>query len=85
MNKPQIMKCCAREILDSRGIPSVSVHIRLENGSLGSASVPGGASTGEMEAHERRDDDLFRYGGKGTISVCKDIEKRIFPRIKGRI
>ena len=73
----------AFEILDSRGIPSVSVHIALENGSLGSASVPSGASTGEMEAHERRDGDLFRYAGKGTELVCRDIEKKILPRIKG--
>ena len=73
----------AFEILDSRGIPSVSVHITLENGSQGSASVPSGASTGEMEAHERRDGDLFRYAGKGTELVCRDIEKKILPRIKG--
>ena len=73
----------AFEILDSRGIPSVSVHICLENGSHGSASVPSGASTGKMEATERRDGDLFRYVGKGTKFVCQDIEKKIFPRIKG--
>ena len=73
----------AFEILDSRGIPSVSVHIRLENGSYGSASVPSGASTGELEAHERRDGDFSRYRGKGTASVCKDIEKKILPCIKG--
>ncbi len=73
----------AFEILDSRGIPSVNVHICLENGASGSASVPSGASTGEKEAHERRDGDPFRYHGKGTARVCRDIEEKIFPFIKG--
>lgn len=73
----------AFEILDSRGIPSVNVHIRLENGMEGSASVPSGASTGENEAHERRDGDLSRYNGKGVQQLCIDIEKKIFPHLKG--
>ena len=73
----------AFEILDSRGIPSVSVHIRLENGCCGSASVPSGASTGSKEAYERRDGNPLRYKGKGTAAVCRDIEKRILPVIKG--
>ena len=73
----------AFEILDSRGIPSVNVHIRLENGVEGSASVPSGASTGENEAHERRDGDFSRYNGKGVQQLCIDIEKKIFSRLKG--
>ncbi|MBR7161753.1 MAG: phosphopyruvate hydratase [Clostridia bacterium] len=73
----------AFEILDSRGIPSVSVHVFLENGACGSASVPSGASTGSNEAHERRDGDAARYGGKGTLAVCRDIEKKILPAVKG--
>ncbi|MBQ3490529.1 MAG: phosphopyruvate hydratase [Clostridia bacterium] len=73
----------AFEILDSRGIPTVNVHVCLENGASGSASVPSGASTGEREAHERRDGDLFRYHGKGTEKVCRDIEEKILPFIKG--
>lgn len=73
----------AFEILDSRGVPSVCVHIRLENGSCGSASVPSGASRGTEEAHERRDGDPLRYKGKGTDAVCRDIEKKIFPAIRG--
>ena len=73
----------AFEILDSRGIPAVNVHVRLENGICGSASVPSGASTGSKEAHERRDSTLSRYGGKGVEQVCLDIEKKIYPNIKG--
>ena len=73
----------AFETLDSRGNPTVSVHLALENGCCGTASVPSGASTGEMEAHERRDGDQTRYFGRGTKEVCKDIEEKIFPSIKG--
>ncbi len=73
----------AFEVLDSRGIPSVSVHICLENGSCGSASVPSGASRGSTEAYERRDGDPLRYKGKGTADVCRDIEKSILPAVKG--
>ena len=73
----------AFEILDSRGFPSVSVHICLENGICGSASVPSGASKGSSEAYERRDQDPLRYGGKGTLEVCRNIERKILPAIKG--
>ena len=73
----------AFEILDSRGIPAVNVHVRLENGFCGSASVPSGASTGSKEAQERRDGVPSRYGGKGVEQVCRDIEKKIYPYIKG--
>ncbi len=73
----------AFEILDSGGKPTVSVHVALENGAVGSASVPGGASTGEREARERRDGDEGRYFGKGTKEVCKDIEKTVFHGIRG--
>ena len=73
----------AFEILDSRGIPSVNVHICLESGICGSASVPSGASKGSTEAHERRDEAPLLYGGKGTREVCHDIESKILPAIKG--
>ena len=73
----------AFEILDSRGIPSVHVQLCLENGCCGSASVPSGASTGSKEAYERRDGNPSRYCGKGVEKVCFDIEKKIFPEIKG--
>ena len=83
MINKKITSLRALEILDSRGIPSVSVHICLENGICGSASVPSGASKGSTEAYERRDKDPLRYGGKGTLEVCRDIEKKILPAIKG--
>ena len=83
MINKKISSLRALEILDSRGIPSVSVHICLENGICGSASVPSGASKGSTEAYERRDKDPLRYGGKGTLEVCRDIEKKILPAIKG--
>lgn len=73
----------AFEILDSGGNPTVSVQISLENGACGSACVPSGASTGEKEAHERRDGESARYFGKGTAAVCRDIEERIAPALKG--
>ena len=73
----------AFEILDSGGIPTVSVQVSLEDGVCGSACVPSGASTGKKEAYERRDGDPVRYFGKGTRIVCKDIEERIFPCVRG--
>ena len=63
MNKPQITKCTAREILDSRGFPTVEATVFLSDGTVGVASVPSGASTGIYEAHEKRDGDIHRYGG----------------------
>ena len=75
----------AFEILDSGGNPTVSVHVTLENGVQGSACVPSGASTGMREAHERRDGDPWRYFGKGTQEICRDIESKIFPHIKGML
>lgn len=73
----------AFEILDSGGNPTVSVHVSLDGGAQGSACVPSGASTGKREAYERRDGDEGRYFGKGTNEACKDIEKRIFPAVRG--
>jgi len=63
----------AREILDSRGNPTVEVDIYLEDGSFGRAAVPSGASTGEHEAVELRDGDAKRYGGKGTLKFFKNV------------
>ena len=60
----EIVKVVGREILDSRGNPTVEVEVRLESGITGRASVPSGASTGENEALELRDNDKTRYGGK---------------------
>src|SRR5437763_3798823 len=73
----------AREILDSRGNPTVEVDVRLENGALGRAAVPSGASTGEHEAWELRDGDKKRYGGKGVTKAVANVNEKIGPAIKG--
>jgi enolase len=73
----------AREILDSRGNPTVEVELLTESGFLGRAAVPSGASTGELEACELRDNDTRRYGGKGVLSAVRNVKERIAPRIIG--
>ena len=72
-----------REILDSRGNPTIEVDVVLENGILGRASVPSGASTGENEALELRDNDRTRYGGKGVRKAVKHINEVIAPALVG--
>ncbi|MFH1577539.1 MAG: phosphopyruvate hydratase [Candidatus Omnitrophota bacterium] len=79
----KIKKTYAREILDSRGNPTVEVDIFLDNGILGRAAVPSGASTGEKEALELRDGDKFRYLGKGVLKAVGNINREIASRIKG--
>ena len=74
----------AREILDSRGNPTVEVEVVLEDGSVGRAAVPSGASTGAHEAVELRDGDRSRYGGKGVLGACRNVVEEIAPRIEGR-
>ena len=73
----------AREVLDSRGNPTVEVQITLETGVSGSAIVPSGASTGAHEAVELRDRDPARYGGKGVLQACANAEGEIFDAIGG--
>ncbi|MDR0568521.1 MAG: phosphopyruvate hydratase [Spirochaetaceae bacterium] len=73
----------AREILDSRGNPTVEVEIFLEDGSKGRAAVPSGASTGEHEAVELRDDDKSRYLGKGVLKAVENVNNVIAPEIEG--
>ena len=73
----------AREILDSRGNPTVEVEVTLESGDMGRASVPSGASTGENEALELRDGDKARYGGKGVLKAVKNVNEVIAPEIEG--
>ena len=73
MTKPLIEKCRAREILDSRGNPTVRASVTLIGGSVGTASVPSGSSTGVYEAHERRDGDKERYGGKGQYQLDAEV------------
>lgn len=83
MNKAQILRVCAREILDSRGNPTVEATVILTDGTVGVASVPSGASTGIFEAHEHRDGDKSRYGGKGVIDAALNVGKLISPALSG--
>ena len=79
----KIEKIVAREILDSRGNPTVEVDVVLESGIMGRASVPSGASTGEHEALELRDGDKQRYGGKGVQKAVDNVNKIIAPKLIG--
>ena len=79
----KIQKIHAREILDSRGNPTVEVDVVLENGVMGRAAVPSGASTGENEALELRDGDKNRYLGKGTLTAVDNVNKIIAPALQG--
>ena len=79
----KIVQVAAREILDSRGDPTVEAKIILDNGLMAKASVPSGASTGVHEAHELRDGDLERYGGKGVLRAIANISEVIGPKIIG--
>jgi enolase len=79
----EIIKVIAREILDSRGNPTVEVDIHTASGAFGRASVPSGASTGENEALELRDGDKKRYGGKGVLKAVDNINKIIAPELIG--
>ena len=78
-----IVDITAREILDSRGNPTVEVDVTLESGALGRAAVPSGASTGAHEAVELRDGDKGRYGGKGVRNACANVEGEIFDALGG--
>ena len=73
----------AREILDSRGNPTIEVDVALEDGSFGRAAVPSGASTGAYEAVELRDGDASRYGGKGVLTAVQNVEDIIAPNLAG--
>src|ERR1051325_72979 len=73
----------AREILDSRGNPTIEAEVVLADGEIGRASVPSGASTGEHEAVELRDGDKARYGGKGVLNAVKNVEDEIAPALHG--
>src|SRR5213080_3117616 len=73
----------AREILDSRGNPTIEVDIVLADGSVGRAAVPSGASTGANEAVELRDGDKSRFGGKGVLSAVRNVVETIAPAVLG--
>ena len=79
----KIEKVHAREIIDSRGNPTVEVEVTLENGIMGRASVPSGASTGENEALELRDGDKARFSGKGVLKAVENVNNIIAPALKG--
>ena len=78
-----IIDIYAREILDSRGNPTVEVDVTLETGVMGRAAVPSGASTGAHEAVELRDADKGRYGGKGVLQACESVNGEIFDTLSG--
>jgi len=78
-----IIDITAREILDSRGNPTVEVDVMLEDGAFGRAAVPSGASTGAHEAAELRDGDAARYGGKGVLTAVDNVNTQIFDAIAG--
>src|SRR5271165_2514665 len=78
-----IIDITAREILDSRGNPTVEVDVTLESGMIGRAAVPSGASTGAHEAVELRDGDKSRYGGKGVLRAVEAVNGEIFDALSG--
>jgi enolase len=80
---PEIEAIAAREILDSRGNPTIEVDVLLVDGSFGRAGVPSGASTGEHEALELRDGDAKRYGGKGVLQAVSNVTETIAPALIG--
>ncbi len=78
-----IASITAREIIDSRGNPTIEVDVRLASGALGRAAVPSGASTGEHEAIELRDGDKKRYSGKGVQNAVANVKSKIGPALVG--
>lgn len=80
----KIKTVVAREILDSRGNPTIEVDLTLSNGAFGRAAVPSGASTGKYEAIELRDGDKARYAGKGVQKAVANVNKTIFAKVKGK-
>src|SRR6478672_8446389 len=83
MSPTSIARITAREILDSRGNPTIEVDVILSGGAMGRAEVPSGASTGEHEAWELRDGDKKRYGGKGVSRAVKNVHDVIAPALRG--
>ena len=80
---PYISDITARQILDSRGNPTVEVEVELDSGAMGRAAVPSGASTGAHEAVELRDGDKKRYGGKGVAKAVNAVNNEIFDVLGG--
>jgi len=83
MDYTTIVEICGREVIDSRGNPTVEVDVHLEGGAIGRAAVPSGASTGEHEAVELRDGDKARYGGKGVLKAVENVNSKLAPALLG--
>ena len=83
MQQAKIVRASAREILDSRGTPTLEASVYLSDGTVGTASVPSGASTGSHEAFEKRDGDRKRYGGKGVLTAVDHVNRSISPELTG--
>src|SRR5450631_4721768 len=81
--KAVIESVLAREILDSRGNPTIEVDVMLDSGAVGTAAVPSGASTGEHEAMELRDGDKEHYMGKGVLNAVENVESILAPELQG--
>src|SRR6266478_8572829 len=84
MSKTSIRNIIGREILDSRGNPTIEVDVRVEGGALGRAAIPSGASTGEHEAWELRDGDKSRFSGKGVKKAVANVNTKIANELIGR-
>ena len=82
--KTKIQAITAREVIDSRGNPTLEADVLLEGGAFGSAMVPSGASTGIHEALELRDEDAKRFGGKGVLKAVANVKEKIGPALKGK-
>ncbi len=85
MNHVKIVRVSAREILDSRGCPTIEASVHLSDGTVGVASAPSGASTGSHEAHELRDGDAARYGGRGVLRAVENVHRIISPTLTGAL
>ncbi len=83
MNNLKIEKVYGRQIIDSRGNPTVEAEVTLVDGSVGRAAAPSGASTGEFEALELRDNDTTKFGGKGVLKAVRNINTVINDTLKG--
>ncbi len=83
MNSVKIVRVSAREILDSRGCPTIEATVYLSDGTMGVAAAPSGASTGSHEAHELRDGDTARYGGRGVLRAVDNVHRMISPALAG--
>ena len=81
---PKIKSVSAREILDSRGYPTIEATVELEKGIVAAASVPSGLSTGRHEAKELRDGDRHRYGGRGVLQAIRKVHDIIAPALVGK-